>query len=246
VLFSVVNIDRFYVPLISTLLLLITIVYTSMGGLQAVVVTDVIQSVVILGGALISILIVSYQFGSFTTWIPQAWPDYWKPIRWGFDARERTNIGNAVMMLFAWYICTTGSDQLAIQRYLSTKDIEAARNSLKVSLYANLIAKCLLGLLGLAMFGFFSNNQHLLVDGQTFSQQADTLFPRFIQIGLPIGLSGLVIAGLLAAAMSSLSSGLNSVSAVMSEDIFTRFIPKWRKFTFTGSLQQVRWLSYLT
>src|SRR5690625_3674895 len=66
-LLSVVPIDNFYVPYISTLLLLITIVYTSMGGLRAVVVTDVIQTVIFLGGALISILMVCYHFGSFTS-----------------------------------------------------------------------------------------------------------------------------------------------------------------------------------
>ncbi|MEX2569602.1 MAG: Na+:solute symporter [Cyclobacteriaceae bacterium] len=243
---SVVPMDSSYVPFISTLLLIITIIYTSMGGLKAVVVTDVVQSIVFLGGALLSILIVSLHFGSFSSWLPSEWPAYWKPIQLGFDTQERTTIGNAVIMLFAWYICTTGSDQLAIQRYLSTKDIQSARKSLKVSLYTNLLAKCLLGLLGLAMFAFFSRNQHFLADGQSFSEQSDTLFPRFILLGLPIGISGLVIAGLLAAAMSSLSSGLNSVSTVISEDIFNRFFKRRIALSFKGSLQQVKMLSYLT
>ncbi|WP_040414370.1 sodium:solute symporter family transporter [Cyclobacterium qasimii] len=227
---TVVPIDPSYVPLVSILLMLITIVYTSMGGLKAVVVTDVVQTVVFLGGAFLSILIVSMHFGSVSSWFPTEWPAYWKPIQFGFDTQERTTIGNAVVMLFAWYICTTGSDQMAIQRYLSTRDIKAARKSLKVSLYTNLLAKCLLGLLGLAMFAFFSKNQHFLADGQSFSEQSDTLFPRFILLGLPVGISGLVIAGLLAAAMSSLSSGLNSVSTVISEDIFNRFFKRKKKF----------------
>lgn len=243
---TVVPIDPSYVPLVSILLMLITIVYTSMGGLKAVVVTDVVQTVVFLGGAFLSILIVSMHFGSVSSWIPTEWPAYWKPIQFGFDTQERTTIGNAVVMLFAWYICTTGSDQMAIQRYLSTRDIKAARKSLKVSLYTNLLAKCLLGLLGLTMFAFFSNNQHFLADGQSFSEQSDTLFPRFILLGLPAGISGLVIAGLLAAAMSSLSSGLNSVSTVISEDIFNRFFKKKKEVSFNGSLQQIKMLSYLT
>ncbi|SHN33098.1 transporter, SSS family [Cyclobacterium lianum] len=243
---SVVPLDPYYVPFISTFLLIITIIYTSMGGLKAVVLTDVVQSIVFLGGALLSIVIVSLHFGSVSSWFPSEWPAYWKPIQFGFDTQERTTIGNAVIMLFAWYICTTGSDQLAVQRYLSTKDIQAARKSLKVSLYTNLLAKCLLGLLGLAMFAFFSKNQHFLADGQSFSEQSDTLFPRFILLGLPIGISGLVIAGLLAAAMSSLSSGLNSVSTVISEDIFNRFFKRKVALSFSGSLQQVKMLSYLT
>ncbi|MCB0686690.1 MAG: hypothetical protein KDC53_09195 [Saprospiraceae bacterium] len=243
---SVVNIAPGFVPVLSILLIVITIIYTSMGGLKAVVTTDVIQTIVFLGGALISILIVSYDAGSFGALIPGEWSPVWKPLRLGFDPQERTTVGNAVMMLFAWYICTTGSDQLAIQRYLSTKDIQAARNSLKVSLYANLVAKLLLALLGLAMLTFFSRNQHFLVDGQKLGEQADTLFPRFILIGLPVGLSGLVIAGLLAAAMSSLSSGLNSVSTVISEDIIKRFSIIKGKFSNLDALRQIQILSYLT
>jgi len=245
-LLSVVAINSSYVPLLSSLLIVVTIVYTSMGGLKAVVATDVIQTFVFLGGALISILIVSYHFGSFSSWIPTEWSPNWKPFKLGFDPHERTTVGNAVMMLFAWYICTTGSDQLAIQRYLSTQDIQAARNSLKVSLYANLVAKCLLGLLGLAMLAFFTRNQHLLADGQTLDHQSDRLFPRFIVLGLPIGLSGLVIAGLLAAAMSSLSSGLNSVSTVISEDIINRFVGLQSKIRKGGALKQIQILSYVT
>ncbi len=241
---SVVSINPDYIPFLSILLIIITIIYTSMGGLKAVVMTDVIQTIVFLGGALISILIVSYHAGSFAALIPGEWSPVWKPFRLGFDPQERTTVGNAVMMLFAWYICTTGSDQLAIQRYLSTRDITSARKSLKVSLYSNLIAKLLLALLGLAMLTFFSMHPHFLADGQNLGEQADTLFPRFILIGLPIGLSGLVIAGLLAAAMSSLSSGLNSVSTVISEDIIKRF--KILKEGSQSGLKRVQILSYLT
>lgn len=243
-LFSVVPFDKSYALPIGVGLMLITIIYTAMGGLKAVVVTDVLQSVIFLGGALISILLVCFHFGSFTSWFPDQWPVVWSPPQYGFDARERSTVGNAMLMLFVWYICTIGSDQMAIQRYLATKDIQAARKSLRVSLYTNLLAKCLLGLVGLAVFAFFSHNPHLLSDGKTLQQQADTLFPRFILVGLPVGLSGLVVAGLLAAAMSSLSSGVNSVSSVISEDIVQRF----RRSVSTGEslLKQVKTLSYLT
>ncbi len=243
-LFSVVPFDKSYALPIGIVLMLITIVYTAMGGLKAVVVTDVLQSIVFLGGALISILLVCYHFGSFTSWFPSEWPAVWEAPRYGFDARERTTVGNAMLMLFVWYICTTGSDQMAIQRYLATKDIKAARKSLRVSLYTNLLAKCLLGLVGLAVFAFFNDNQHLLAEGKTLQEQADTLFPRFILVGLPVGLSGLVVAGLLAAAMSSLSSGINSVSSVISEDIIERF--RTSVSSREGLLRQVKLLSYFT
>lgn len=242
-LFSVVPFEHQYALPIGIVLMVVTIIYTAMGGIKAVVVTDVLQSIIFLGGALLSILIVCYQFGSFVSWLPHQWPSFWKEPDMGLNFSERSTVGNAMLMLFLWYICTIGSDQMAIQRYLATKDIRSARKSLSVSLVTNLIAKCLLGLVGLAVFAFFTKNPELLVQGKSLQEQADTLFPRFILVGLPSGLSGLVVAGLLAAAMSSLSSGINSVSSVISEDIIQRF----RTSESTGDrlLRQVKNLSYL-
>ena len=243
-LYSVIQFDRSYVPWIGALLTVITIFYTSMGGLKAVVVTDVIQSFIFLGGALLSIVVVCFQLGSFTAIFPAEWPAHWDALRLGFDPLERTTLGNAVLVLFVWYVCTSGSDQMAVQRYLSTKDIHTARKSFRISLYSNIIAYILLALVGLAMLAYFTSNQDFLLAGKSLNEQADTLFPRFIMIGLPPGVSGLVIAGLLAAAMSSMSSGLNSVSSVIAEDIMKRFRKK--TVPVPDPLKQVKKLSYLT
>jgi len=242
-LLSVIQFDRAWVPVIGMFLTIITIIYTSMGGLKAVVFTDVVQSGIFMGGALLSILVVGYQFG-FGNLFPTSWPDYWDTLKLGFDPQERTTLGNAVLVLFVWYICTTGSDQMAVQRYLSTKDIKTARRSFLVSLFSSFISYVLLAMVGLAMLVYFTNNESLLMGGQTLQEQADTLFPRFILIALPPGVSGLIIAGLIAAAMSSMSSGLNSVSSVISEDIIKRFrrsdAPKM------DLLKQAKLLSYFT
>jgi len=241
-LFSVIPFDRSLALPIGIVLMIVTIIYTAMGGLKAVVVTDVLQSIIFLGGAFLSIIVVCIHFNSLTSWIPTEWPVTWDPPRLGFDPKERTTVANAIMMIFLWYICTSGSDQMAIQRYLSTKDVKAARKTLGVSLYTNVLAKVLLGLVGLAVFAYFNQNPHLLADGQTLREQADTLFPRFILVGLPAGISGLVIAGLLAAAMSSISSGVNSVSSVISEDLIQRF--RRSSADQEGLLRQVQFLSY--
>lgn len=243
-LYSVIQFDRSYVPYIGVLLTVVTIFYTSMGGLRAVVVTDVIQSGIFLGGAVLSIAVVCFQLGSFSAIFPTGWPAHWDVLRLGFDPLERTTLGNAVLVLFVWYVCTSGSDQMAVQRYLSTKDIHAARKSFRISLYSNIIAYILLALVGLAMLAFFTRNEGFLLAGKSLNEQADTLFPRFIMIGLPPGVSGLVIAGLLAAAMSSMSAGLNSVSSVISEDIIKRFRKKTEPQQ--DQLKQVKRLSYFT
>lgn len=243
-LLSVVQFDRAYIPVIGLIITLITIVYTSMGGLRAVVFTDVVQSMIFLGGALLSIFVACYHLDSFSSMFPATWPEHWDVLRLGFDPQERTTLGNAVLVLFVWYICTTGSDQMAVQRYLSTKDIHTARKSFMVSLFSNLIAYVLLALVGLSMLAWFSENEQFLISGRSLTDQADTLFPRFILMALPSGISGLVIAGLLAAAMSSLSSGLNSVSSVVSEDLLKRF--RKDRGQAVDSLKQIKRLSYLT
>ncbi|MGV8094188.1 MAG: sodium/solute symporter [Mangrovibacterium sp.] len=212
------------------ILLASTLVYSTIGGLKAVVMTDVIQTFLMWLGAILTIVIISINLGSFTSWIPDHWLAHWSPLKWGFDATERTTVGNAVLMLFVWYICTTGSDQMAIQRYLATRDVKTARRSFGIALLSNLVVKILLGLVGLALIGFFFKNPHLLSGGKSVLEQADSLFPRFIVVGFPVGIAGLVFAGLLAAAMSSLSGGLNSTAVVISEDWLKRFRKK-RKST---------------
>lgn len=240
-LMSVIPLDRSYVPLIGIGMILITIVYTVMGGLKAVVVTDVVQASIFLGGALLSIVIVMISVGSPAALIPDSWPAHWSAPKIAFDLHERITLGNAMLMLFVWYVATVGSDQMAIQRYISTESLKTARQALRVSLLTDFTAKCILALVGLAMLAYFSHRPELLHPSKSLADQADTLFPRFILLGLPQGISGLVIAGLLAAAMSSISSGLNAVSSVISEDLINRFRKKQR--SEVDKLSQVKTLT---
>jgi SSS family solute:Na+ symporter len=240
---SMFNIDPSYSLLVGATLIIVTIIYTSMGGLKAVVFTDVIQSIVLLGGAVLTLLIVSVQFGSFTAWLPDQWLGHWDELKFALDARERLSLSNAALMAFIYFVAFSGSDQMSIQRFLATKDIKSARKTFGISLLTNFIAQVLLGLVGLALIAYFTTYPQYLADGKNISDQSDLLFPKFILVGFPIGISGLVAAGILAAAMSSLSSGLNSSSSVISEDILKRL--GTRVLTPINDLKQVKKLSIL-
>jgi SSS family solute:Na+ symporter len=183
------------------------------------------------------------EYHSFTAWIPTQWLPQWSEFKWGIDARERLTFGNAVIMVFIWYVCSAGSDQMAIQRYLATKDVQSARKTFGVSLITGFISQILLGLVGIAMIAYFVKNPQYLPAGSDINEQADLLFPRFILVGLPIGLSGLIVAGIFAAAMSSLSSGLNSTSSVISEDLLKRF--NSRNNTTEKALSKVKIISII-
>lgn len=149
-------------------------------------------------------------------------------LKVGIDARERMTIGNALLTTFVWYLASSGSDQMSIQRFLATENAQTARKTFGVSLLTTFVVQTLLGLVGLAVLAYFTAFPHFLAPGETVATHADQLFPKFIRVGLPVGISGLVAAGILAAAMSSLSSGLNSTSSVISEDLIKRFTRNYR------------------
>ena len=221
----------------------ITVIYTSMGGLRAVVLTDVVQTMVLLGAAIVVMILIAKELGGFSAWIPREIPETW--VRWSFfDPKARVSFMTVFIHVFGWWICTSGSDQMAIQRYLSTRNDKAARKALLTTLICDLsVSSIFLGLLGLGLFAYFTARPDLLPAGATaVGDCADKLFPHFIVIGLPVGITGLVIAGLLAAAMSSLSSGINSSCLSITQDFVERF--RSTKFSEMGRVKIARYISF--
>ncbi|MBN2210991.1 MAG: sodium/solute symporter [Sedimentisphaerales bacterium] len=241
VLVDIFGLKACWIPVLCLVMGLVTLAYTSLGGLRAVVITDVIQTVILFLGAGLTLLIIVRHFQGLGGCFPEVWPEHWDKWHLGLHPQGRMTGANAMLMMFTWYICTAGSDQMAIQRYLATRDVRAARKTMAVSLGTNFLVHILLALVGLALLAYFTAKPQLLPDGQSVVSHADMLFTRFIVVGLPTGLSGLVIAGLLAAAMSSLSSGVNSAASVISRDVWERFSRK--SFTPESQLKRLRWLS---
>ncbi len=222
ILVPLLGLDSSATPWLCAVLGLITVTYTSMGGLRAVVFTDVVQTVILLGGAVLTVVLITIFLGGVGSWWPAEWPAHW-PAPKLYDPNERITFFGIVLATFTWWVCTSGSDQMAIQRYLATRDVKAARSVLITTLGVNFLVNILLTLVGLSLLAYFRLNPHLIPDGQTILGDADRLFPQFIAVALPVGVSGLVVAGLLAAAMSSLSSGVNSSCSVITVDFIDRF-----------------------
>jgi SSS family solute:Na+ symporter len=222
VLIPLLGLDPAWMPVVNVAMALITLVYTVEGGLRAVVVTDAIQAVLMILGAVVTIVLITAALGGIDAWWPTAWPVHWPPAKvWPAAGASRTVVG-AMLGMLVWVTCTAGSDQMAIQRYLATRDAAAARRSFAVQLLTTILSGTLLGLAGLAVLGYFQARPEELKAGWAVTTHADRLMPHFIVVGLPPGLTGLVIAAILAAAMSSLSSGLNSTSAVIVTDLVGR------------------------
>lgn len=207
--------------LVSIVMGIITIIYTSSGGLRGVVLTDVVQSFVLFSGTILAIILIFNQLESVSDVIPSKWPEHWSGWVF-FDTDVRVSFLTVFISTFGWYVCTAGSDQMAIQRYLATKDVKAARRMYLSNIVIGILVNLLLIVLGLSLFAYANMSTGLLTAGTSIIDGADTLFPRFIAIGLPTGFSGLVLAGLLAAAMSSLSSGINSSALSIVNDFILR------------------------
>ena len=223
VLAPVLELDESAVPWICVALGLVTVLYTSMGGLRAVVLTDVIQTAILFSGAILMVVLITFELGGVGQWWPTEWPSHWqRPVFW-YDPAVRFTFVGAALSYFTWFVCTAGSDQMAIQRYLATRDASAARRMFIAALMSNLLLWPFLAAVGLTLLAYFQARPKMLPSGQSALEDADKLLPIYIVRGLPHGISGLVIAGLLAAAMSSLSSGVNSACSVISTDFVDRF-----------------------
>lgn len=220
-LVPIFGINEKLVPLICVGLVLITVLYTSIGGLKAVVLTDSLQSLIMFLGVILTMLVVAFKVGDVNDFFNPAYRAHW--IKWDFMPRlhSRMTAFNIFLMNGTWQIMTAGSDQMAIQRYLSVRDVKAAKHSYAISLTSSAVIQLLLAAVGFMVLVFFSKYPENL-GGASIMENADQLFPRFIMIGLPSGVTGLIVAALIAAAMSSISGGLNSCSAVIQEDILKK------------------------
>ena len=243
VLVPLMGLDPRWTPWLCVILGMSTAFYSSIGGLKAVVMTDAIQSITMLLGAVVTLAVITNQMGGVSAWWPTVWPSHWQEPNWGFDPSVRVSFGMLVLSTTLWHVCTNGSDQMSIQRFLSNRDAAAARKTLLVAQITDASVALLLGLTGVAILGFYRVHPPGLAEGQTLVSIADQLFPRFIMNQMPAGLSGLVLAGILSAALSSLSSGLNSSCAVLEKDFFSR--RSKHLSSETSTVARLKWLTWL-
>src|SRR5690606_7585504 len=145
VLVPILGIDRSWVPWLCVALGIVTAIYSSMGGIKAVVTTDAIQSITMLVGVIATLVLITVRMGGVAAWWPSEWPAHWQEPSWGFDPQPRVSFGILVISTTLWYVCTNGSDQMSIQRFLSTRNAAAARKSLAVAQVTDVSVALLLG-----------------------------------------------------------------------------------------------------
>ncbi|MDA0832149.1 MAG: hypothetical protein O2955_00345 [Planctomycetota bacterium] len=202
----------------------ISTVYTALGGIKAVIWTDVMQFICLFIGAVFTVVIIAMRTDSGPVdWITDitsashAFP----PIA-SWNLAERTTVLWVVLGGVIWHICTHCSDQVALQRYFTTESAAAARKVAGMNYFLDTVMQLLLGLVGAALLYYFIRHTNELPPGVTDPRDpyfADKIFPHFIVHGLPIGVTGLIIAAIFAVAQSSLDSGINSTTTVIVVNI---------------------------
>jgi len=199
----------------------LSILYTVMGGIEAVIWTDVIQVIVLLGGAvLVLLLIPSHVEGGLGGAISLAADsEKLRLFDFHFNLKSPT-IWVLVLGGIGANLISYGSDQTVIQRYLTTRNEKEAARGIWTNGILTVPASIIFFGLGTALFAFFKSNPEKL---SATMEMTDAIFPWFIVSQLPAGLAGLLIAGIFAAAMSSLDSSMNSVATAYTTDFYRQF-----------------------
>ncbi len=197
-------------------------IYTVFGGIEAVIWTDVVQVVVLLGGAILCGIIIIFDLGDE---LPALAGAAWTDAKFSLGSREFDFTRPTLIVILLSMLAAPMpyiSDQTVIQRYLTTKDEKATRKSLWTNAIMTIPASLIFFGLGTLFYMFYKNNPMLLEPGM----DNDAVLPWFTLNHLPAGVSGLLVAGIFAAAMSSLDSAMNSSASAVINDFMIRFNEK--------------------
>ena len=196
--------------------------YTVLGGLEAVIWTDALQVLILMGGAVVSLFYLGAGVeGGFAGIVTEAAAhEKFHTFNWTWDVAAPAVWVIAIGTAASNFAVFT-TDQALVQRYMSTRTLRQSKAALWTSVLGGIPTGFLFFFLGTALWVFYRQNPALLPEGMG----GDRVFPLFIVQQLPPGVSGLIIAGIFAAAMSSVDSGVNSISAAVTTDFVRRFHP---------------------
>ncbi len=200
----------------------LSILYCTMGGVEAVVWTDTIQTFVLLGGGLLCFVLmicnVDGGLGGFIDIAAKNQKVHLMNFHW--DATS-TNLALWVVIIgaFGQNLSSYTADQAVVQRYMTTPDKKLAAKSIWTNAWMCIPASILFFATGTALFAFYKSHPEKL--DPTFT--TDQIFPLFISREVPLGVAGLIVAGIFAAAQSTISTSMNSTATTFVTDFVRPF-----------------------
>jgi SSS family transporter len=201
----------------------ITLIYTFLGGIKAVIWMDVVQMVVYIGGALFALVLMLGKIDiSFAESMARLSSDgKFTLFNWGGGLSIQEFLADPYVFWVAVFggavfsIASHGTDQLIVQRLLATGNLKSSQKALIWSGFVASAQFALFLFIGLMLYVFYSGADLAELGLRT----TDEIFAKFIVDHMPVGVAGLIIASLFAAAMSSLSSSLNALASSTTYDI---------------------------
>jgi SSS family solute:Na+ symporter len=201
----------------------ISIFFTVKGGIEAVIWVEVIQVLILAIGALFCLFYLPFHIQDWKSGIQVIQhAEKLKIFDFRFDFSEPT-FWVVVIGGLAINLLTYGTDQTTVQRYLTTKSEEESVKSLKLGAWLTLPSTLVFFSIGTLLFLFFREQPgevNMALENQ------DNIFPWYIVSQLPAGLSGLLIAGIFAAAMSSTEASMNSTATLLTTDFYQKLCPE--------------------
>lgn len=201
----------------------ICILYTVLGGIEAVIWSDVLQAIVLFGGGFWALgIMISGSEGGLAGMVTDA--SAAGKLRLADLSVDLTGPSLLVIVLGGIFsnIIPYASDQSVVQRYLAVKDVREAKRAVWAGAVLAIPASLLFFALGTGLWSYYRAHPGSLEP----TAQLDQILPLFIVEMLPAGVAGIVLAGLFAAAMSSLDSSMNSVATAFTTDWYRRFRPE--------------------
>jgi SSS family solute:Na+ symporter len=205
-------------PAQSVLLMgVLSVIYCTMGGIEAVIWTDTIQTFVLFGGAILAlVLMLTGIDGGVSGFLSTATAaDKFRIANFHWDITS-TQIALWVIILGAigQNLSSYTADQAVVQRYMTTRTQKLAARSIWTNAVLSIMASVLFFGLGSALFAFYRSHPDRL--DPTIA--TDQIFPQFIATEMPVGLAGLIVAGIFAAAQSTVSTSMNSTATAIVTD----------------------------
>lgn len=240
---------------IIVLLGVVSIGYTMLGGLRAVMWTDVIQFFVFAVTILATLGLILVRSESTAGELFQTYFDGREGLVIDFSPSMTLQYGSWAILIgvFLEGLSAFGVDQVAVQRYLSARSERTSQIGAAINLLGMWVVLPGLLMIGVGLYGYFTENPGELgegtltailerdaaVESRTAPSVADRATPEFVRLHFPPGLAGLFLAALMAAIMSSIDSGVHSITTALVVDFRDRLFPSLRPKTETG---EVRWI----
>lgn len=205
----------------------LTLLYTFEGGLAAVIWTDVVQMAIYIAGTLVAL----WSLGAH---VPGGWSAIhqvgaaagkFHVLHFGLDLNQSYTFWAGLLGGTFLTMASHGTDQLMVQRMLAARNLRESRLALLSSGLVILLQFALFLLIGIGLFVFYGQHPQSLLGSSGVALSPDRLFPSFIVFQMPRGIAGLLIAAVLAAAMSNLSAALNSLSSTTVVDLWMSWRP---------------------